>query len=184
MEYQSILGGFTPIHNEYMETSVEGFYVAGDAAGIKPVEMGIVEGRIAGISAASTLKHASKESDELEERLIRTINEFKNEKRKRKNIYGEIIRGNRKNFVCTCEDITVKDVLRASREWSSDIEVLKRYLGSGTGPCQGKYCLTNLSKILTLEKGQSPSEMRMTTQRPPIEPILLGTLAGGDHNER
>jgi len=184
MEYQSGLGGFTPIHNEYMETSVEGFYVAGDAAGIKPVEMGIVEGRIAGISVASSLKHVSKESDQLEEGLIRIIDEFKSEKSKRKNIHGEILRGNRKNFVCTCEDITVKDVLRASREWSSDIEVLKRYLGSGTGPCQGKYCLTNLSKILALEKGQSPSEMRMTTQRPPIEPILLGILAGGAHNER
>jgi thioredoxin reductase len=55
----SELGGFLPIHNEDMETTVEGIYVAGDLAGIEEASTAIEEGRLAGIAIAERLGHIS-----------------------------------------------------------------------------------------------------------------------------
>lgn len=49
------LGGFLPIHNENMETTVAGIYVAGDLAGIEEASTAIEEGRLAGIAIAQSL---------------------------------------------------------------------------------------------------------------------------------
>ena len=46
------LGGYVPYRTKYMETSVRGVYVAGDASGIEEASTAMMEGRIAGISAA------------------------------------------------------------------------------------------------------------------------------------
>ncbi len=55
MRYRADLGGFVPVHNENMETSVSGIYVAGDAAGIEEASIAMEEGRIAGLAAAESL---------------------------------------------------------------------------------------------------------------------------------
>ncbi len=49
------LGGHLPMHNEYMETTVPGMYVAGDISGIEEASTAMEEGRLAGISAAAAL---------------------------------------------------------------------------------------------------------------------------------
>lgn len=46
------LGGNMPIHNEYMQTSIEPVYVAGDIAGVEEASTAMEEGRLAGIHAA------------------------------------------------------------------------------------------------------------------------------------
>ena len=46
------LGGYVPYRTKYLETSVSGVYVAGDASGIEEASTAMMEGRIAGISAA------------------------------------------------------------------------------------------------------------------------------------
>jgi thioredoxin reductase len=49
------LGGLTPIHDENMETSVPGLFVAGDVAGVEEASTAMEEGRLAGIAAARDL---------------------------------------------------------------------------------------------------------------------------------
>ncbi|QEK12441.1 FAD-dependent oxidoreductase [Crassaminicella thermophila] len=53
--YVKNLGGHIPIHNEYMETTVKGIYVAGDIAGVEEASTAMDEGRLAGIHAAASL---------------------------------------------------------------------------------------------------------------------------------
>lgn len=53
--YIPALGGWMPIHNEDMETSVEGIYVAGDTAGVEEANTAMDEGRLAGVSVAYSL---------------------------------------------------------------------------------------------------------------------------------
>jgi sarcosine oxidase subunit beta len=83
-----------------------------------------------------------------------------------------------KKFVCYCEDLTEEDLLKAIRLGYNDIEVLKRYAGFSTGPCQGKTCLLQVLRLLAAEKKLKPSDQHMTTQRPLIDPVRLGVLAG------
>lgn len=51
------LGGHVPVHDENMETSVGGVYVAGDLAGVEEASTAIEEGRLAGIAIAESLGH-------------------------------------------------------------------------------------------------------------------------------
>jgi len=53
------LGGLLPIHNDDMETTVPGIYVAGDLAGIEEASTAIEEGRLAGTAIAESLGHIS-----------------------------------------------------------------------------------------------------------------------------
>jgi len=57
--YMKELGGHVPIHNDRMETSVPGIYVAGDVSGIEEASTAMEEGRLAGLSAAESLYYIS-----------------------------------------------------------------------------------------------------------------------------
>lgn len=49
------LGGWMPMHNKDMETSVPGIYVAGDTAGVEEANTAMDEGRLAGVAIAQSL---------------------------------------------------------------------------------------------------------------------------------
>lgn len=49
------LGGFVARHDENMETSLHGIYIAGDVTGIEEASVAIVEGKLAGIAASESL---------------------------------------------------------------------------------------------------------------------------------
>jgi len=55
MEYVPALGGYVPYHDENMMTSNENIFVAGDASGIEEASSAMVEGRIAGVTAAGAI---------------------------------------------------------------------------------------------------------------------------------
>lgn len=49
------LGGMLPVHDDNMETTVPGIYVAGDLTGVEEASSAMEEGRLAGIAAAESL---------------------------------------------------------------------------------------------------------------------------------
>jgi len=49
------LGGWMPLHDEDMETTVRGIYVAGDLAGVEEASTALEEGRLAGLAAAESV---------------------------------------------------------------------------------------------------------------------------------
>ncbi|MPN19952.1 hypothetical protein SDC9_167327 [bioreactor metagenome] len=53
--FSSVFGGWVPLHNDCMETSLRGVYVAGDTTGVEEANTALEEGRVAGISAAAAL---------------------------------------------------------------------------------------------------------------------------------
>mgnify|MGYP005762318155 CR=1 FL=1 len=52
MHYVPQLGGFVPVRDEYLETTAPGVYVAGDVSCIEEATAAMLEGSIAGVSAA------------------------------------------------------------------------------------------------------------------------------------
>ncbi|MCH9680391.1 MAG: (2Fe-2S)-binding protein [Deltaproteobacteria bacterium] len=85
----------------------------------------------------------------------------------------------RRSFVCRCEDVTLSEVDHAIALGLHEVEELKRYTGLGTGPCQGKECISALVKLL-IDKGLAdPETVQPFTARPPTEPVTLGALAAG-----
>jgi bacterioferritin-associated ferredoxin len=83
----------------------------------------------------------------------------------------------RRSFVCRCEDVTRSEVEHAIALGLTDIEELKRYTGLGTGPCQGKECMSVLVSLLVARGLASAATVQPFTARPPTEPVTLGALA-------
>uniref|UniRef100_A0A7V3UZJ0 FAD-dependent oxidoreductase n=1 Tax=candidate division WOR-3 bacterium TaxID=2052148 RepID=A0A7V3UZJ0_UNCW3 len=59
------LGGLVAWHNDNLETSVPGVYVAGDVSGIEEASTAILEGRIAGAHAFLSLKGKNPEAEKI-----------------------------------------------------------------------------------------------------------------------
>lgn len=66
MKYVPELGGLVPIRTWFLETSIENFYIAGDACGIEEATTAFIEGEIAGLSIA--IKHGYGSSKLVDER--------------------------------------------------------------------------------------------------------------------
>ncbi len=85
-----------------------------------------------------------------------------------------------KTFLCRCEDVTLEEFREAYGEGFSELESLKRYTGVGTGFCQGKGCMSEAAAELARLRGIEPGQIRLTTIRPPAEPLTFGQLAALD----
>ena len=55
IEYIPEAGGHIAVHDKLMKTNVNGIYVAGDSSGIEEASTAMIEGELAGISAAASL---------------------------------------------------------------------------------------------------------------------------------
>ncbi len=64
-------GGHVPLHDENMETSVKGIYVAGDVTGVEEASSAMEEGNLAGVCAAEALGYLTKENAEEKKAEIR-----------------------------------------------------------------------------------------------------------------
>lgn len=84
-----------------------------------------------------------------------------------------------KTLLCACEDVSLEEVRRAFAAGHRDMESVKRYTGFGTGPCQGRSCLTLVAREL-LRLGATPGEIAPFTARPPGQPTALAALAALD----
>jgi sarcosine oxidase subunit alpha len=75
-EFIAEAGGHIAIHDSSMQTSVKGIYVAGDSSGIEEASTAMIEGQLAGVSAAASLgfdKHAEK----LKKKYIKALEGFR-----------------------------------------------------------------------------------------------------------
>ena len=69
--YVPELGGLMPLHDDNMETSIRGVYVAGDTAGVEEANTAMDEGRLAGIAMAESLGYLDGAQAEYAKREIR-----------------------------------------------------------------------------------------------------------------
>ncbi|TYP53319.1 NAD(P)/FAD-dependent oxidoreductase [Thermosediminibacter litoriperuensis] len=75
MMYVPELGGHVPVRNDNMETTVSGIYVAGDVAGVEEASSAMMEGRLAGLSAAKSLGY---DDGTYEEKKAEALKELEN----------------------------------------------------------------------------------------------------------
>lgn len=82
-----------------------------------------------------------------------------------------------KIILCRCEDVTLHEVEASIALGYADIEEVKRYTGFGTGPCQGKECLSVIASVIAARTGQDPGAIAPFTSRPPLAPTPLKHFA-------
>jgi NADPH-dependent 2,4-dienoyl-CoA reductase/sulfur reductase-like enzyme len=144
--------------DERQETSVAGVFCAGEPTGVGGSELAVVEGEIAGLSAAGhdreaerffPCRKALRSTAAALDRAFAPRNELRA-------LPGP------ETVVCRCEDVRLA-TLRP--EWVS--RQAKLYTRAGMGPCQGRVCGTALEFLF----GWAPDVVR-----PPLEPSLISTL--------
>jgi sarcosine oxidase subunit alpha len=77
--YLEELGGYVPIHNERMETTLADLFVAGNITGIENAKVASAQGTLAGLSI---VKHIRKDDVEVEKSVLAAMEDVKEIRRK------------------------------------------------------------------------------------------------------
>jgi len=145
--------------DENQQTTVAGIFCAGEPTGISGVEVALVEGQIAGMSAAGhnaetkRLTNQREKSRRFAERLERAF-QLRPEL---KSLPDE------KTIICRCEDVRYSR-LQLPGSWRE----AKLHTRCGMGPCQGRVCGPATQFLF----GWNPESVR-----PPIFPARVESLA-------
>ncbi|KXB05378.1 hypothetical protein AKJ50_01105 [candidate division MSBL1 archaeon SCGC-AAA382A13] len=75
--YQKSLGGWIPIHNKNMETTLNGVYLAGDVSGIEEATAAISEGRIAAASIGEKCDQKSKKARKIKRKEFKHLEKLR-----------------------------------------------------------------------------------------------------------
>src|SRR5690606_11120814 len=80
-------------------------------------------------------------------------------------------------------DVKLSDIEIATRENYVSVEHLKRYTTLGMGTDQGRTSNVNGLAMLAALTGRSIAEVGITTFRPMVSAIGMGTIAGGHEGD-
>jgi D-hydroxyproline dehydrogenase subunit alpha len=160
-----IQNGFVQV-DDFQRTSVSEVFCAGEPTGIGGVELSLVEGEIAGLTAVDRIAEASNllRKRERLRRFGRTLDRtFRLRSDLRSLPSAETI-------VCRCEDVRYSQ-LREHTGWRA----AKLQTRCGMGPCQGRICGPATHFLF---------EWNPDSVRPPIFPARVESMAGlpGDAN--
>ncbi|MDB4913503.1 MAG: Pyridine nucleotide-disulfide oxidoreductase, FAD/NAD(P)-binding domain protein [Gemmatimonadetes bacterium] len=142
--------------DETQRTTQDGIYSAGESTGVGGVDLALVEGEIAGLSAAGKDARAYFRRRDALCALSRSMERAFAPR-------AEVLALARSDtIVCRCEDVALGSI---RREWTP--RQAKLYTRAGMGACQGRVC----GAALELIYGWPPDTVRL-----PAEPALFSTL--------
>ena len=184
-KYEPCLGAWVPCHDENMETSLPGVFVAGDCAEIGGALVAMEEGRLAAIKACQQLGYITQE--EAQQRSLPMFKKLKG-LRRFESALNEIFSMRRGLFtritddtvICRCEEITAGEIRRVIVDGARDIQEIKRLTRAGMGNCQGRMCESTIAQMISMETKRPVEEVGWFTSRSPIKPFSLGILATED----
>lgn len=172
-------GGWAVRHDETMQSSVPGIFVAGETAGIGGVECALAEGELAGLSAASLIGRPVSGT------RIATLRR----ERLRHRRFAELVAGlfpyrsaayeelSDDVLICRCEEVGLREIRRALLSAGDSLASAKVLSRCGMGRCQGRICGSHLTAIASLETGSTAEQLGMLPTRWPLEPVSAGALA-------
>jgi D-hydroxyproline dehydrogenase subunit alpha len=184
LRFDPDLAWWAPEHNETMETSQPGIFVAGDVTDIGGAKVALVEGQIAGLQAARQL--GAIDANRLSERLgplqakLRHLNRAAEALQKLYPYRPGLARAARDDtLLCRCEEITFGQAKKALAHGAVDLHQLKLATRTGMGYCQGRFCSILAAPLVAEATGRPLSSLSPFTVRPPIQPIALSLLGSG-----
>jgi len=182
LSFDKRLGWYSPIHDRNMESTRQGIFVAGDLTDIAGAKVALLEGQIAGLTAAHQLGAFDKKT--LDERIapllpkLRSLNRLADALRE---IYafrpGLTKVAKDDTLLCRCEEITLGQVKEAIANGATDVNQVKLVTRAGMGYCQSRFCSVLIAPHVAEATGRDLSDLSPFMVRPPIQPIPLKILA-------
>ena len=182
--YQPQQGGWIPLRDERLQTTVPGLYAAGDGAGIGGAAQSAVEGRIAGMAAAHQVGGDSFKPEDLAKWLSPEWKRLSGEQRFQK-LFGELFTPGPglddlvqdETVICRCEGVRLTAVREAVQMGAETVGAVKGLTRAGMGDCQGQICGRILAGQVARLCGKDVQEVGFFKVRPPVGE--LGVASGG-----
>ena len=181
-QYDENLGGFVPVRDADMRSTVPDVLVAGDGGGVAGSVVAIDEGRLAGITAARDSGAITAADADIRARPIRKRLRQTQRLRDALNstysvgagIYGLC---EPDTIVCRCEEVTAGQITGSVLAGSADPNSVKNVTRSGMGLCQGRNCARQVASLVAVKADRNIADVAMFTPRAPVKPIPIGLIA-------
>ncbi len=154
-------------------TSVSGVYAAGEACGVGGAALAVVEGEIAGRSAAGSTSLPTRHRRR--RRALRRFASAMHEVAAVRDGWQTWLAD--ETLVCRCEEVSAGEIRHAVHQFgASDARSVKLLTRAGMGWCQSRVC-GFASACLAATESQQPRDLRGVSERPIATPVSLATLA-------
>ena len=180
--YEQDLGGWIPVRDELMRTSIAGVLSVGDGSGVAGSRNALVEGRVAGNAAAQELGLLAQvqvdERTRADRDALRRMARFRN-------ALGRIYRvgpglhelATEATTVCRCEEVTAGEIEALIGSGVRETHEVRALSRAGMGRCQGRNCASHLAAQLARATGRSVDQVAPLSVRPPIKPVPIAAIA-------
>jgi len=182
LEHRPSVGGWMPVRDRDLATTVPGMFAAGDGAGVAGALVAAAEGRLAGLAVAARLGAIdawtfAREREPLDRLLGRLVPIRQALDRISALRPGLASLTKDDTIVCRCEEVPWGEVREAARAGCAAYRSIKVATRVGMGACQGRFCWPSIARLLATEVGRTPEELGPASARPPVRPVTMGELA-------
>lgn len=181
MKWDGAQDCFSPVIDQWGESSQTDLFIAGDGAGIAGAKAAVLRGELAAVRVAAKLGQLS-EAESVDE--ARGIRRKLDRELAARPFLDELYRPHAQVFapadetiVCRCEEVTASDVRALGQVGRPGPNQLKAATRVGMGPCQGRQCAYTVARILAATQDRTPSDVGFLNIRPPLKPVTLAELA-------
>jgi Thioredoxin reductase len=176
------LGGWVPVRDEWMRTSVPGILAVGDGSGVVGAPNAVDEGRMAGIAVAVDLgrldaARANRRARGIRRRLRRT----QRFTRALHELFpvgpGAYELATDDTVVCRCEEVTAGAIDAVIAEAAANPNIIRALTRAGMGRCQGRNCASHIAAAVARGTGRRVDDVEPLTVRPPVKPVRIEAIA-------
>ena len=181
MKWDSAQECFSPVVDQWGESSLADLFIAGDGAGIAGAKAAVLRGEIAAVRVAARLGRLS-EAESIDD--VRGVRRKLDRELAARPFIDALYRPRPQIFapcdatiICRCEEITAGDVRALGQVGRPGPNQLKAATRAGMGPCQGRQCGYTVARLLAATQNRAPSDVGFFHIRPPLKPVTLAELA-------
>ncbi len=173
------LGGWVPETDHAGKTSVANLWICGDATGIFGAAAAEQQGKLTGLSVAAQMTGRSNtpEQQAVTATLIKARKFGAAAARLMDMRPGLVDNVTSETIVCRCEAISRGDLEQEIRSGATSPNAIKSGTRAGMGPCGGRFCRDTVTRLISLNTGQTMEEVGLPTARSPLRPVAICDLA-------
>jgi D-hydroxyproline dehydrogenase subunit alpha len=180
-------GGWLARHDEWLESSIEKLFVAGEITSVEGADAALEKGRIA---AAGILRSLGRIDDDGAKRLAATANKRWSHLQDFAAVLQQLARPPAElalqtmtddTILCRCESIKRVELQQqlTDNKHVLSTDAAKLLTRVGMGLCQGRMCGDNVARVVAAARGVAPGAVGPFQAQAPVKPVPLATLARG-----